>query len=655
MRYFIIFITITATFTAFSQINRINPHSHDLPNQWEEANRMSRLLTNDTTYDVNFYHIDVEIHLDSSYIQGKVTYSFTSLIDGLSSLQLDLDSAFTIDSLSPSVSSYNFANNILSVSLINSFDIGETISISVYYQGAPVLAGGYKGLRYETHDNNELIIASLSTPYLAHTWWPCKDGTEDKADSTFVDITIKDTIVGSIPVIALSNGLLDTVETHGNKKVFRWKHYYPIVPYYVMVAISNYEHFQQIFEGDDYSFPIDYYVFESHLNSAQQGVALLPEAIEFFTSIFGPYPFLDEKYGMTQLGYYGAIENQTNTITNNMSYDWLYVSVHELAHMWFADMITCQTWNHGWLNEGFASYAEALFAEYKFNSYQEYMSEFEFYQGGTVFMEDVSNPFTVFQPIIYNKGAYVLHMLRGVLGDSLFFDAIYNYATNDSFIYKHSITEDFQTICEETSGVELDYFFEQWIYDERYPRYSYNFLYDEPTGTLEFEIDQIQEILGWREVFTMPMEVKITFWDGTDTIVKILNDSMYQVFSFTFNKTVTNIELDPNNWILKNVQYDPNIIVGINKPGKPEFEVYPNPNNGSFKLVVPNNNDKIKVSIIDLKGISHFNIELNQESNNTDEIQITDLKTGVYFIKLITSNSSSTKKIIVSNKDLIVR
>ena len=179
----------------------------------------------------------------------------------------------------------------------------------------------------------------------------------------------------NIPLIAVSNGLLDTIETIGNKKIFRWKHNYPAVPYYIMVAISNYIHFQDIYYGDGYNFPLDYYVFKSHLEAAKKGVAKMEDIMDFFTDKFGKYPFANEKYAMTQLGFYGGIENQTNSIVNSMGTDRLRLIVHELAHQWFADMITCETWNHAWLNEGFASYAEALYAEHSegTNDYKNYI------------------------------------------------------------------------------------------------------------------------------------------------------------------------------------------------------------------------------------------------------------------------------------------
>lgn len=642
IRISILILFVFSITTTFGQ--RIDPHSYDFKANFIDETGSN--LSNDTTIDVSFYNIDVNIALDSAYISGNVTVGLTSLIDGLSEFKLDLDSAFTVDSISSPAESFNFQDNILTVNLLQTYNIGDYLIVKIHYKGVPTLAGGYKGLRYENHDGDQLVIASLSTPYLAHYWWPCKDGTQDKSDSTFVDITIKDTIINAIPVIAISNGLLDTVEVIGNNRKFRWKHYYPIVPYYVMVAISNYKQFSQTFEGDGYSFPIDYYVFDSHWDVAHTGVELMPSIIEFFTEIYGPYPFLNEKYGMTQLGYYGAIENQTNTIINNMSIDWLHISTHELSHMWFADMITCDTWHHGWINEGFATYSEALFVERFYNAYHNYVKNFEYYDEGTIYMEDVSNPYTVFRAIIYNKGAYVLHMLRHVVGDELFFDIIYEYANDESFKYSLATTEDFQLVCEDISGENLDYFFEQWIYDERYPMYYYNFEYNESNGDLGIVINQNQGIAGWREVFTMPLDIGIEFADGTDTIVNVTNDQKFSYYSFSFEKEVENVIIDPNDWVLKNVVFDPEIIVNTKESELPHYSIYPNPSSGSFivQFDESQHENEYTIDILNISGqyISGYDLEVSSTS-----VKIEGLDSGIYFLRISMNGKQQINKLVV--------
>ncbi len=623
---------------------RINPHAYDNETMDRISLETGANLTNDTTIDITFYHINVEIALDSAYIQGIVTCGMYSVVDGLTSFKLDLDSAYQVTEVTGLISGYSHVGNILQINLQSAMSAGQYFEVGIQYKGVPLLAGGYKGLRYENHDDDEIIIATLSTPYLAHTWWPCKDGTQDKADSVFTNITIRDTILSGIPVIALSNGILDTIISSDNSSTFVWKHRYPVVPYYVMVAISNYTFFNQEFIGEGYSFPIDYYVFDSHYNEAQDGVALMPEAMMFFTEKFGPYPFRDEKYGMTQLGYYGAIENQTNTITNNMSTSWFFVSVHELAHMWFADMITCNTWHHGWLNEGFATYSEALFSEYKYDNYEEYVEQFEYFQAGKVYMENVSNPFTVFQPIIYRKGAYVLHMLRGVVGDDIFFDILYEYANDNAFMYALATTEQFQNVCEDVSGQDLDYFFQQWIYDEWYPMYFYNYAYEPENNKLYIAVNQMQSVMGYRDIFEMPMQIGVTLNNGNDTILEVYNDEKNANYIFDFYEEVLNVEIDPNSWILNKSTYDPDITVGTNENNKLNVQVYPNPSDGEVQISMNHNMDIANISVYNMAGIRLRNLSVTHTENT---VRVSGLKSGTYSLVVSSTEGSQQIKLVV--------
>jgi aminopeptidase N len=520
---------------------------------------------------------------------------------------------------------------------------------AVYYHGVPVLAGGFKGLRYETHNGNQLIIATLSTPYLAHTWWPCKDGTLDKADSLYMDITIADTLIAGIPVIGVSNGVLSGVESFDNKKKFKWRHRYPIVPYYVMIAISNYVEFQQDYNNGVDSFPLIYYVFESDLSSAQAGVSQLPEVFDLFTDLFGPYPFADEKYGMTQLGYYGGIENQTNTIINNMSTGWFGTTVHELAHMWFADMITCETWHHGWLNEGFATYSTALWIEHSQgeSAFKDYLEVREYFNSGTVYLQDIDDPFNIFQSIIYNKGAWVLNMLRGVLGDEVFFEAMHTYATSPEFEFKNATTEQFQAVVEEVSDMNLDYFFEQWIYEERYPDYEYNYEYNSGNGILSVSINQVQS-LSWLAVYTMPVQLRIYFIDGTDSLVTVFNDQREQYFSFDLNKEVVDFEFDPDNWILKHELFNPDIPVGIEEITSGQISIYPNPNSGNFFIDLPEQiNEEVLLRIFNINGQQIYSTIIPKDKSRHFEINPGVIQKGFYMVELTQSENKWIKKLVV--------
>lgn len=641
MKYIIQFLFILTYVGVNAQVHRTNPHEK-LINALESRERAVRAISNDTSYDVNFYHLDVFIAIDSSYIDGTVKYNMSAQKDNLSNIKLDLDSAFTVDNVGGAGSSFQFDHNVVTVDLNQTYNIGDTFSLWVKYHGVPVLAGGYKGLRYEKHHGNEPIIVSLSTPYLAHTWWPCKDGTSDKADSVFVDITIKDTTVSSIPMVGVSNGLLSGITASNGMKTFSWKHRYPIVPYYVMVAISNYKLIEETYSGNGYTMPLEYFVFAGDSIDSHQGVSDLPNVISYFSDIFGEYPFKNEKYGMTQLGFYGGIENQTNSIVNNMStssFDNLVV--HELAHQWFADNITCETWNDAWLNEGFASYAEALYKEHAsgFSSYQNYMVHFEDKSGGTLYSYDVSDPFAVFNALIYSKGAYVLHMLRGVMGDTDFFTALKNYSTNPNYVYGHANTLDFQKVCENVSGRNLDYFFDQWIYDAYYPEYEYNFK-NESNNIFKLSLNQVQSKKGRRDLFTMPIEIKLEFVDGSDSLISVMNSHVLQEYEFINMKQVQNINIDPNKWILKDVRLNPNLVVGAPELNPSDFQIYPNPSNGLIRVKIGTEfkSQYVEWNVYDISGRLQLTIHQNVISGSVFSLDLSTLKSGMYFLQRETAN-----------------
>ena len=608
--------------------------------------------------DVKFYHINADISVASPSLKGNVLCRFGVVENNTSSIKLNLRREFVIDSIRGHASSFSFTLDTITIALDRTFQSGDSGEVKVYYRGVPPLANNTKGLRYTTHAGSQRIIASLTTPFLAHYWWPCKDGPGDKPDSVYVDITIPDTSIAGIPVVAVSNGVLANVTSAGGKRTFFWRERYPIVPYYVMAAISNYRDFHQTFVGTQgESFPLDYYVFDEHLVAAQQGVQNLPQAIQLFSEKFGKYPFERERYGMTQLGFYGAIENQTNTIINNMGLSYFNVSVHELAHMWFGDMITCKDWHHGWLNEGFASYGEALWAERNggFASYKNYMQSFQWLSGGTLYLQNISDPFQIFVSIIYDKGAYVLHMLRGVLGDSVFFNSLSAYTSNPAFRYGHATTEEFKTVCEQVSGRDLTSFFNQWVYDQYYPKYGYYFVQNTTTGETRVNISQTQSSSGWRAVFEMPVQMKFLFAGGGDTTVTVWNNQQTQSYQLQFARTVSSMQFDPDQWILKTAQatsVDEHILDGVTGAFALE-QNYPNPFNPTteIKFQIPNLKSQtvVTLKVYDLLGreVATLVDGLRNAGEHTAEFNAANLSSGVYVYRLTAGSMTLSKPMML--------
>jgi hypothetical protein len=300
---------------------------------------------------------------------------------------------------------------------------------------------------------------------------------------------------------------------------------------------------------------IEHFVFPEHASFAEEDLSITPTAIRVLSDLFGPYPFPDEKYGHTIFPWGGAMEHQTNTsygsglITGGHHYD--YILVHELAHQWWGDMTSPADWRDIWLNEGFASYSEALWAESEggFQDYRDYMVESQR-------VSDPSGP--LYDPLVlfdgntvYNKGAWAVHMLRGVLGDSLFYAALNEYRARTA--YRSTTTAEFQSIVEDIAHRNMDWFFNSWIYGIDRPEYEVSYL---ATGTAELpavavHIDQIQTQTSF---FPMPLELRVDLAGGGSTTKKIWHDPTHLDVEFDLPAAPSRVIVDPNDWILKDVK-----------------------------------------------------------------------------------------------------
>jgi len=501
--------------------------------------------------DVSYYRIDLKIDPYEENISGSVSMKAISQIAGLNEISLDFFDNMIVDSIVAQgvTLSWTHANNSLNINLPQSYVENDVIALTVYYHGSPIAAGGFQSFDFGDHQGFP-IVATLSQPFGAPAWWPCKDDPADKADSVDIVITVPDTF------IVASNGVLvSKTENDDNSTTYFWAERYPISTYLVSLAITNYEVFSDYYAySETDSTAVLYFVYPEHEAAAREDFNITVEAITHFSSLFGQYPFIDEKYGMAEFQWGGAMEHQTCTsygrglIQGNHRYD-SYL-VHELAHQWFGDLITMKRWSHIWLNEGFASYAEALWAEYRGgqDSLFTYMDEFD--QGlfpTSVFVYDSTNIAELFSRTVYDKGAWVLHMLRHVLGDSSFFESLAEY--RQAFAFGNATTEDFRDVCESVYGADLDWFFEQWVYGFFRPSYEYAWS-DSAAGEnhiVTLKLDQVQVYTG---LFKMPLDVQLTTLSG-DTTCVAWDSLASQTFQFVMDEEVIKLQIDPDNWVLK--------------------------------------------------------------------------------------------------------
>ncbi len=503
-------------------------------------------------YDATWYDIDIEIDEGPETVAGTVLMRATSLVAGLDEVILDFYDNMTVDAVTydGTAASYIHNNDLIAVTLSPTAGVGQEFEIAVTYHGAPV----DDALNFDTHGGGNPIISSLSEPIGARQWWPCKDRPDDKADSARIALTVDNALV------AVSNGMLESVIDNGSTKTYTWFERYPITTYLISVAISNYSSWTDTFTHGGGTMPIENYVYPEHLSDAQEDLNITAQAIGVLSDVFGEYPFIEERYGHAIFPWGGAMEHQTCTsygevlIRGDHYYDWILV--HELGHQWWGDWVTCATWDDIWLNEGFASYSEALWFEAVegISSYDDYVESYDYYG---YFNGPIYDPDSTFNRTVYDKGALVLHMLRRVL--ALPDGTQYHYpieplenlmaAYSSVFAYDSATTAEFQAICESEYGGDLDWFFQPWIYGEKRPDYEWWWIATNqgPPHSVMLHIDQVQSNAG---LFTMPIDIEIQTTAG-DTLVTVWNDEWSQDFFIEVDAQPTGVSFDPKNWILK--------------------------------------------------------------------------------------------------------
>ncbi|HUN66476.1 MAG TPA: M1 family aminopeptidase [Bacteroidota bacterium] len=529
---------------------------HEIERYKAYRTRSASGVTSDGDMDATYYRLDLKITATPSYVRGNVTMNARSRIDGLSLIALDLMSALTVDSVLVNGSQAQFMQSSVSIgiALDRTYNTGESFTTRVYYHGVPG-SSGFGSFEFSSH-NGTPWIWSLSEPYGAKDWWPCNDHPHDKVDSADIFITTDSSYkVGS-------NGVLVSTADNGDgTRTVHWHEGYPIASYLISVAITNYSTITNWFRySPTDSMLVLNYVLPEHLSSGLSQLPRILDILSVYSNLFGLYPFITEKYGHSEFGWGGGMEHQTMTSVGGFGESLI---AHECAHQWFGDMITCDTWSDIWLNEGFATYCEVLYQEQEYGKsayWADINSDISSAKAaiGSVSVADTSDVGSLFSwNLVYAKGAWTLHMLRHVLGDSVFFHSMYAYAHDPRFRFGTGNTPGFRSVCEAVSGKDLGYFFNEWIYGENYPVYSYGWTSQQVAGGYQVTVG-ISQATGTvnPSFFTMPVDLEFT-GGGMDTTVSVFNNAANQSFSFTLPQSPGTVTLDPQGWILnsKNVYH----------------------------------------------------------------------------------------------------
>ncbi len=589
-----------------------------------------------SNYDITYHKLEFTVDPAVKSISGKVTTTFTAK-DNLSTVTFDLDDNMTVSSVSQNGNNVSFtqnSNDELVITLQNTLNLGSSTSVTITYSGNPT-SNGFGSFEVNNH-NGTPVLWTLSEPYGALGWWPCKQDLNDKIDTIDVYITAPEQYT------SVSNGLEISQTTNSPNKTTHYKHQYPIPAYLIAIAVTNYQTYSHTVSNNGNPFPIVNYVYPESLTTAQNSTEITVDIMNHFISLFGNYPFENEKYGHAQFGWGGGMEHTTVSFMGNFSRNLI---AHELAHQWFGNKITCGSWKDIWLNEGFATYltgltVENLDGETAFKNWRNSnVNSITSLTNGAVYLTDADTTSVgrIFNGrLSYNKGAMVLHMLRKKLGDSNFFSGLKNYITDPDLAYGYAKTPDLIAHLEASSSLDLEEFFNDWVYNQGYPTYTIHW-HQPSTNTINLTIDQTQSDASV-SFFEANVPVRFTGVNGEVLDVILENTSNSQTFVENVSFTVNSIEIDPeshliskNNSTVLNLE---NTILNTD-----QVSLYPNPVLSVLNIKTPSNM-VLKNSII------YNTIGKRVFTSSNHQINLSKLNKGLYFIKVITNQGYLYKTII---------
>ncbi len=600
-----------------------------------EMNAASGLMNfavnpNTQNYDITYHKLEFTVDPDVYFISGIVTTTYTALTN-MSTITFDLTNELDVSSVTRNGLPLTFiqnANDELVINLGVTQTAGTSSTVVITYSGEP--ASGEEAFSISSHFGQP-VLWTLSEPFGARDWWPCKQDLNDKIDNIEVRITAPS------EYIAVSNGLETATIVNGGSKTTVWQHGYPIPAYLIAIAVTNYSVFTQTAGTAPNEFPIINYYYPENTTAVAQLAQTLP-IMDLFETLFETYPFADEKYGHAQCGFGGGMEHTTISFMGNFSRGLI---AHELGHQWFGDKITCGTWNDIWLNEGFATYLSGLVIEHLdgpsqfVNWKNSLINNITSQPGGSVYVPEgqSTNVNRIFSSrLSYNKGAMVVEMLRWKLGDAAFYQGVQNYLADSNLAYGYAITSDLQNHLEAASGQDLDEFFADWIYGEGYP--SYYITAQNMGSQIQFTIDQEQSHSSVT-FFEMPLPIRVFGANGEQADLVLQNTADMQTITVPVPFPVVSFEFDPDRHI---ISADNATELGTSGFELAEINIYPNPANNELHISMP---------VSDFINARIFN-SIGQLVLETDALTIPvgSLSSGVHFIKIETTEGNIHKKFI---------
>ncbi|MEZ4387528.1 MAG: M1 family aminopeptidase [Candidatus Krumholzibacteriia bacterium] len=514
---------------------------------------------------------------------------------------------------------------------------GEVLDLTVTYSGRPPRHGPlWAGLLARQHGQAQPSVGNVSQPFSSHSWFPCKDHPADRATLS-LSVTAPDTLT-----VVATGRLLGTEAVAGDRRAWRWRTEHPVATYLVGVAVSD---FASWFEDCD-GVPLEFHVFAEHREDVAPALAPTCAMLTWLGDLVGPYPFADEKYAQAEFVWGGAMENQTVTTLGTASIllptrSAQLVVVHELSHHWFGDNLTPRRWRDIWLNEGFARFAEVLWLEHAEGpaAAAEYLDRL---RPADLFVGDglLGDPDPILDILVYDKGAWVLHMLRGYLGDDAFFAALREYAGEGGLTDRDHFTD----VWSRSSGRDVGAFLAPWLDTEVVPDLAVRW---RDRGGQRRLVEVVQEQAG--AVFRLAVPLRVHAGAEVRSVTVGLEGEVGGVDVWTA-APIDSVEIDPDAVLLRRTTTTaaPRLLAAQPRPNPAREQVAL-----AFWLAA---DDRVTARVFDLRGrlVRTADLGLQPATDEaTPNVWTWDGRdrdgrpaaAGVYWLELRTVDDRSVRKV----------
>ena len=642
MKNLVFLLLIALSFTSFSQDeNHLYCSKRDRfsNHQMKSASLSVAQIAETERYNVYYYALDVKMSNLSTAIQGSAEIHATAN-EFLDSALFELFQSFTINQITVNGIPTNYSRVLSAIKVKVSASTGNNFIIKVDYAGTPPTAqtnplGGAGMSNAVSPSWGNQVTWSLSEPFSAYEWWPCKQSLTDKADSCSVKITVPDACKAG------SNGRLENVVPLGNGTTrYEWKHNHPIDYYLISVAVAKYVEYNVYANpaGSPGPVLIQNFIYDNPqtLPYFQADIDETATFLELYAGLFGPYPFQDEKYGHCMAPISGGMEHQTMTTQGFFEKK---LTTHELCHQWWGDNVTCASWADIWINEGFASYGEFLMLENLYAGQQvQHMTDVHTSvmgsPEGSVYVLDSLNEGRIFDGrLSYDKGSGIIHTLRYLINDdAVFFSTLRQF--QNEFKDSTATGMQFRDFVAAVTGIDLIPFFNEWYYGEGFPTYSARW---NTVGTdLLLELTHTTSMPSVTPTFTNPIDVRFTRLGQADTTIRFEISSNLDQYLVPNVGTITNLTLiDPYNWVINKIGTkvkDVNFFLGLDETANTEVSIHPNPFDAEVHVEVPSNSLVDNLLVYDASGRK----VLSKGITNSSTIDVSQLPSNEIYLFVLT-------------------